>query len=368
MNGDVLIVDQYGALGGAQVVASQLRDLYDTHGQSVLIVAPSPGVHTAGNSRLVVSLSPWRLRAECAAVLASAGQVATIIVNGPRAFPLAWLLRRRSPSSTLIYYLHGRPRARWMRSVTKLFSRLSDHSVSVAACLASLLSNPDVIHNCARPALRLVQNEKQALTLAHAHGHKVTVKFLGRPDPVKGLDILSVCLRELGENAYFRRLGPQVQLAIGTSLHGGRAPSTHQRLPEWVEQVGCRDATWIEPGDIVVVPSRYEASALVIHEAMARAALVVASNAGGTPEILDDDCGYLFNSGDATSLATVLLQAIEDVQERQRRVCNAGIRSMNHSKKWEEYWLTHHRIGGSDALCHEEGNRGPQVADLKGRN
>lgn len=67
--------------------------------------------------------------------------------------------------------------------------------------------------------------------------------------------------------------------------------------------------------DVLVVASRAEAFGRVTAEAMLCGCAVVGSNAGGTPELLTEDRGYLFEPGDAESLARALMQVVEDPDE-----------------------------------------------------
>ena len=72
---------------------------------------------------------------------------------------------------------------------------------------------------------------------------------------------------------------------------------------------------------VVVVPSEWaEAAAFVIAEAMACGACVLASDAGGNPDLLDreEEGGRLFRSGDAYDLAQKLLDLLGDSPARER--------------------------------------------------
>ncbi|MBR3384678.1 MAG: glycosyltransferase family 4 protein [Atopobiaceae bacterium] len=71
--------------------------------------------------------------------------------------------------------------------------------------------------------------------------------------------------------------------------------------------------------DIQVVASRAEAFGRVTAEAMLCGCAVVGSNSGGTPELISNDRGYLFDSGDAQSLAHALREAATDQAERAAR-------------------------------------------------
>ena len=102
------------------------------------------------------------------------------------------------------------------------------------------------------------------------------VKSYGRPDRSKGLHLLPSIFGEL------QHQGMTCRVALGHPLDGQRRYEAELRdsLQGWLED-GFRDSTWIEPGDIFVVPSiAGEAACLSAQEAMSRGAVVVASRIG----------------------------------------------------------------------------------------
>lgn len=68
--------------------------------------------------------------------------------------------------------------------------------------------------------------------------------------------------------------------------------------------------------DIQIVASRCEAFGRVTAEAMLCGCAVVGSNSGGTPELISDGRGYLFESNDTESLARALTKAVSNSSER----------------------------------------------------
>lgn len=63
----------------------------------------------------------------------------------------------------------------------------------------------------------------------------------------------------------------------------------------------------LSSADLVVVPSRVEATSIAALEAMACERVVVASNVGGLPEILDDEIGRLVPPENPTALAAAVV-------------------------------------------------------------
>jgi glycosyltransferase involved in cell wall biosynthesis len=68
--------------------------------------------------------------------------------------------------------------------------------------------------------------------------------------------------------------------------------------------------------DLLVLPSLWEGAPVVLPEAMSHGIPIVASTAGGIPEIVSADCGLLVQPGDANALAAALIQMAEDRQKR----------------------------------------------------
>lgn len=129
-----------------------------------------------------------------------------------------------------------------------------------------------------------------------------TLGFCGRPDPAKGLDLALDAFHELAvqdpelrlliasdliSNTYGRSIIKRVHrdpvLKFRTLLLG-QIP--HAKLYElFYSQVG-----------LLLFPSIWdEPFALTVLEAMASGCLVVGSNTGGTPEVLDETTGFLFD-------------------------------------------------------------------------
>jgi glycosyltransferase involved in cell wall biosynthesis len=69
--------------------------------------------------------------------------------------------------------------------------------------------------------------------------------------------------------------------------------------------------------DIVITPSRFEGFGLAALEAMSLSKPVIASTAGGLPEVLGET-GRLVNIGDVVALADAILELAEDSELRKR--------------------------------------------------
>jgi glycosyltransferase involved in cell wall biosynthesis len=97
----------------------------------------------------------------------------------------------------------------------------------------------------------------------------------------------------------------------------GRLQDQIRRTGAPVELVGARDdvAQLLRAADVFVLPSAWEARALVVQEAMAAGTPVVASDVGGLRDLVDGS-GCLVAAGDADGLARVVDTLLADPGRR----------------------------------------------------
>jgi glycosyltransferase involved in cell wall biosynthesis len=146
------------------------------------------------------------------------------------------------------------------------------------------------------------------------------VGFVGSIGPHKGLDTL------LAVAARLRARYPDLCVAVLGAAHAGSARSgdladgvARLGLERTVRLLGYRaDAAALCAGfDVQVVPSVAEPFGLVVLEAMAQGVPVVATDAGGIPEIIRDGReGYLVPVGDDEILAARVASLLDDAELR----------------------------------------------------
>lgn len=128
----------------------------------------------------------------------------------------------------------------------------------------------------------------------------INLLFVGRFDLQKGYDLLI--------NAFRQCQGKNISLTIvGDSVN-------HQN--ERIELDNVTYTGWLAASEIkqyflaadaLVIPSRWEGFAMVPLEAMSYSLPVIASNATSLPEVVKEgETGFLFENGDADSLAKIL--------------------------------------------------------------
>lgn len=159
--------------------------------------------------------------------------------------------------------------------------------------------------------------------------------FVGRIDPIKGIDVLIEALARAthGTGAADLRL-----VLVGGELDasGGPAGELAETVAE-IERLGIADrvlvlgsrpqqeiATLYQAVDFVVIPSRYESFGLVAIEAMASGTPVIASRAGGLPySVRDGVGGLLVPPANAVALTDALLELTRDPERRARLAARA---------------------------------------------
>jgi D-inositol-3-phosphate glycosyltransferase len=167
---------------------------------------------------------------------------------------------------------------------------------------------------------------------------KKLILFVGRIDPIKGLQFLINAIEKLtivypgfrnnfrviliggdiGSSKFWRN--PEVikinNLIIKADLECcikfvGSSP--HNLLP-----------SYYSASDVVVMPSVYESFGLVVLEAMSCSSVVLASRVGGLKYLIKDHVnGRLFESGNVKELCTELWELLNDSRQRLRLGKNA---------------------------------------------
>lgn len=159
-----------------------------------------------------------------------------------------------------------------------------------------------------------------------------TVLFVGRIDPVKGLDTWFRAMRLVVE------ADPSLQRRMCVCLIGGDideeddSDSEMARLDRLKDELGISDIVtflggraqsslpyYYSSADVVVMPSRYESFGLAALEAMACGTPVVASDVGGLSFIVrDGETGFLVPEGNEQAFANCILNLLRYPKLRDR--------------------------------------------------
>lgn len=157
------------------------------------------------------------------------------------------------------------------------------------------------------------------------------VLFVGRVEPIKGIDTLIKALAHIIHNEPERR-GKVMLCVIGGDVSDtpDRWDAELQRLNSLRQELGVGDMVifagahdqqalpcYYSAADIVVVPSHYESFGMVALEAMACGTPVIASDVGGLSFIVkNDETGLLVPYNDPAALAEKIHYLLSDPARR----------------------------------------------------
>jgi D-inositol-3-phosphate glycosyltransferase len=142
--------------------------------------------------------------------------------------------------------------------------------------------------------------------------------FVGRIQPLKGLDVAVRALAALGR--------PDATLVVVGGASGAGGPAEVARIHALVDELGVADqvrmvapqphhllSTYYRAADVCVVPSRSESFGLVALEAAACGTPVVAAAVGGLRTLVDDGrTGFLVEGRDPDAFAARVDQILRD--------------------------------------------------------
>jgi teichuronic acid biosynthesis glycosyltransferase TuaC len=154
------------------------------------------------------------------------------------------------------------------------------------------------------------------------------VVYIGRMDVKKGLRELVEAAASLHSqrpnlHVYLVGEGPDTTL-IESAIQGINATGYIHVMPACVfDDV----AVWMAAADLVTLPSYMEGCPNVVLEALACGRPVVATNVGGIPEIMSDDCGRLVPPRQPAELALALASVLD-------RKWDAAAISAHWSRSW----------------------------------
>jgi glycosyltransferase involved in cell wall biosynthesis len=166
------------------------------------------------------------------------------------------------------------------------------------------------------------------------------IVFLGRVVEEKGPDVLLEAAASLGrtdlEILVVGSYGFDPAAPLSPYESGLRALAARTGLAVTFQPFSPRAALpgLLADADVMVVPSRWpEPSGLTVGEGMSTGLVVVASRAGGIPEVLGD-AGILVPPGDAIALAAALDRVASDPALRRDLGIRARTRAEQHDWAW----------------------------------
>jgi glycosyltransferase involved in cell wall biosynthesis len=168
--------------------------------------------------------------------------------------------------------------------------------------------------------------EISAPTIRTEH-EKLTVLFVGRLEPRKGIDVLLEAIPlvlEQNPSVYFRIVGDDALSIPGGSTYRRQfeAGDVFSRWHDHIRFDGKVDEETLlrayEECDIFTSPSRYESFGLIFLEAMRAGKPVIGCLAGGMPEIIEQNQnGLLVAPGDVKALSDAILKLADSPELRK---------------------------------------------------
>jgi glycosyltransferase involved in cell wall biosynthesis len=161
-------------------------------------------------------------------------------------------------------------------------------------------------------------------------GDRPVLLCAGRLVRQKGLDVL------IAAAARWRDRDPQPRTVIaGDGPLAAELRAQASQADADVVLLGARQdvPALLALADIVIVPSRWEARALILQEAMRSGRPIIATRVGGTPELTGDDGAVLVRPDDPAALAAAVTTVLEDAPLRARLSAAARARSASFPTK-----------------------------------
>ncbi|WP_159881057.1 glycosyltransferase family 4 protein [Paenibacillus puerhi] len=323
------------------------------------VPAPSPGSYIRSVSRRLRSLRPHVIQVE----------------NRPR---FARLLKRKYPKAGIWLSLHSvifisRPHIgrRELRRCLAATDRIIVNSHFLKEELirrAPGAADKIAVNHLGVDRLRFVSRwtpegaaKRQAfLSKQGLEGRKI-ILFVGRLIPIKGVHHLLAAMPTI-----LQRVPDATLLVVGSAFYGSKRVTPyvrqlkkaardlgpHVRFISYVPHGKVDD--WFRLGDVLAVPSSpHEAFGLVNVEAMSAGVPVVATRAGGMPEIvLEGITGYTVDPADKARELADRISALLLDEERARAFGESSAQRVNECFTWEctaKRWLELFYAGSSES-------------------
>jgi glycosyltransferase involved in cell wall biosynthesis len=214
----------------------------------------------------------------------------------------------------------------WRGGPLTLPLRLVTHRAAVVIAVSEAVRAGLTSHRIHPPAIEVIPNGLDLSRFSgaprHPTGQPFTAAFLGRLTREKGVPVLLEAVRAIPDSSAVRFVvagdGP---LRAAVEAEASRTGSPLEYRGQQAEVLAI-----YHDADTVLVPSLSEGHPLTALEAMACMLPVIASRAGGLPEIVvDGETGVLVPSGDAAALVDAL-KALAENPDRARTLGEAGRR------------------------------------------
>jgi glycosyltransferase involved in cell wall biosynthesis len=237
---------------------------------------------------------------------------------------------------------------------------------AVIAISRQVAADTSELYDVPREKIRLIMNGfdesifhtmvLDRTTVLHEFGigepPRALIMFVGKLTKFKGIDVL------LDAAAIYEAALPGVMtLIIGEGeLHDQlrlRAADLHLKQVHFLgQQPQSEIARLLNVADLSIVPSRVEPFGLVAVEALACGTPVVATNAGGLPDFINQDVGWLVEVDDPDGLAQAVIEAVQSDARSKKGLFAADYASQHFawSQQVDKMVDVYHEVLGGDEL------------------
>ncbi|HYZ87560.1 MAG TPA: glycosyltransferase family 4 protein [Bryobacteraceae bacterium] len=326
---NILFVDQFGDLGGAQLCMLDLMPAIVEEGWRVIAaVPPGPfaerlrrsgakvidfdaGTYHSGSKTAADAVRYIRKLPRLAAALnslQSSHEADVIYVNGPRLMPPVALARPRTP---VLFHSHSQPPAGLSRRLVGLAIRRSRATVvAVSRHIAGTWRR-----YVAADRLHIIPNGVPDLRLPAANRDALRIGLIGRIAPQKGISEFVRAARILTPQIANCRFVICGEPRPDDAPYAAFVRRSAAELP--IEFLGHQDdiAGVMAGITVLVVASREEGFGRTVIEGFSAGVPVVAFPTGGVPESIEDNqTGFLVPAPTAEALASKLATVLERPQ------------------------------------------------------
>jgi len=232
---------------------------------------------------------------------------------------LAITLARRAVRPALVVTVHNAPPERAAAAlVHAVLERYCARRADLVLCASGDLTTRLRARGAAVEQVDVTAPPGPVPTAAEAAAARAEIGEAGRPMILavgrlarqKGLDVL------VAAAARWRHRDPRpVTVIVGDGpLAGPLREQAARQADSDVRMVGARKdvPALLAAADVVVVPSRWEARALIVQEAMQAGRPIVAARVGGIPDLTGEDGAVLVSPGDPVELAAAVTALLDD--------------------------------------------------------
>jgi D-inositol-3-phosphate glycosyltransferase len=231
--------------------------------------------------------------------------------------------------------------------VKRLFARMEKSAIShsrmtiafgnyLKCCVPT--ANIEIIPSGVYPDHWIEVDRQVARNCIDLSAEDFVLVFIGRINPVKGLDVLIDAIRLVNPRISCLKVMIVGSFSGSFSERGYVTPYARNMMDRAkdlpVSFIGFLDNSseqfrnYISSANAIVVPSREEPQGLVVLESLAMGRPVIASCTGGIPEMIEGSIGFLFPPGDVEALADCiekLSHLPKDKVIEMQRSCRAHV-------------------------------------------